>query len=230
MKRNCKILLIALMLFLILMPTMVKADSFQFNVKANKTSLKPGDTVELTIQLANIDIGNSGINTLEGILEYDTSIFEEVSQDSIQSLNNWSFTYNNEDTQNKGRFLAAILAEGVTKDQEIAKITLKVKSGVSYTNTTIKFVEIATNNEEELIKESDKQVTFEVGTKSSGNQTENTVKTNTTSNLIVEEQNLSQGTLPQTGSKIANVFFVIGAVALIIMAVAIFIRYRKMNE
>lgn len=235
MKRSQKILLIGLMLFIIFIPTMVKADSFNLNFTANKTTLKPEETVELNLNISNIDAGEEGINTLEAKLEYDTSIFEEVTQSSIQSLNNWSLTYNNEETESKGKILAVIIVSGVTQNQDIGKIKLKVKKGVNYTDTTVKLTGITSNNGQELIKENDKQVSFKVGNKQVQNQdtdkTNNNTTTNTTtSNLIEQQPNLSKGPLPQTGSRVGNAVLTLAAVIIAVVAIVIYIQYRKVNK
>lgn len=162
MKKISKILAITLTLVILLTVT-VKADSFKFNVKANKASLKPGDTVAINLNISNIDAGDLGINTLEAVLEYDYNVFEEVTQDNFQSANNWSLTYNNEDTENKGKFLAVIVASGVKENQDIGRITLKVKNSAKDTNTTVKFKNVFSNNGQTLIKEADKSIAFKVG-------------------------------------------------------------------
>lgn len=232
MKKTVKLLIITILL-LLLLPVTVKADSFNLNVTANKTSLKPGDTVEINLNLSNINAGELGINTLEAVLEYDSNVFEEVTQSSFSSLNNWSITYNNEDTENKGKFLAVIVVAGVKENQDIGKITLKVKNGVKDTNTTVKIKNITSNNGQELIKENDKQVTFKVGTpqQNTNNTQTNTpvINTgNTSSGITVQNENLSPSKLPQTG--IGNYIFFICFGILIIVAAIGYGRYRKMNS
>lgn len=229
MKKVVKSLFITAILLVFLLPVTVKADSFNLNVKANKTSLKPGDTVEINLNLSNINAGELGINTLEAVLEYDSNVFEEVTQSSFSSLNNWSITYNNEDTEYKGKFLAVIVVAGVKENQDIGKITLKVKSGAKDTNTTVKIKNITSNNGKQLIKENDKQVTFKVGNSNNNTQTNTPVVNtgNTSSGITVQNENLSPSKLPQTG--IGNYIFFICLGILIIAAAIGYGRYKKMN-
>lgn len=234
MRRTSKILFITFILLLLLTVT-VKADSFKFNVTANKTSLKPGDTVEINLNLSDIDAGDLGINTLEAVLEYDSDVFEEVTQSSLTSLNNWSLTYNSEDTENKGKFLAVIVTSGVKENQDIGKITLKVKNSAKTTDTTVRLKNVASNNGQTLIQETDKEITFKVtSTTNSGNSnTQNTPVTNTgnsSSGIIVQNQSTGQSTgkLPQTGIQNYMIYIAIG-VLLIVCAIG-YVGYRKMKN
>lgn len=230
MKKIFKLLIITTLLLAFLLPVTVKADSFNLNVTSNKTSLKQGDTVEINLNLSNINAGELGINTLEAVLEYDSNVFEEVTQSSFKSLNNWSITYNNEDTENKGKFLAVIVVAGVKENQDIGKITLKVKNSAKDTNTTVKIKNITSNNGKQLIKENDKQITFKVGNPNNNTQTNTPVVNtgNTSSGITVQNENLSPSKLPQTG--IENYIFFICLGVLIIVAAIGYGRYRKMNS
>lgn len=228
MKKSCKILFIVLILMVLLLPIQVKAASFKFTVTPSKTNVKPAETVELTLAISDIDAGEYGINTVEGILQYDTTIFEEITSTSFQSLNNWSITYNNEDTEYKGKMLAVILQDGVKENQSIGKITFKVKPGVEYTKTTIKIKNIATNDGDAIINESDKQVTLEIGTKpqtSNNNNHQSTNNINVITNSSSQNANMSTGTLPQTGN--INYVYIIIAVLLIIFTIFAYVQYKK---
>lgn len=130
MKNLFKITTIALFITLILMST-VEAASFVFSVKASATSIEAGNEVEIEFSISDIDAGTSGINTVEAILEYDKNIFEEVQSTDFTSLNNWSTTYNS----TTGKLLIVTIAEGITTNQSIGKLKLKVKSDVTDTTT-----------------------------------------------------------------------------------------------
>lgn len=233
MKRVKKMIISILMIIIFLIPGEVRADSFNLVVTANKTYVKAGEEVELTLKISNIDVKDPGINTVEGYLKYDNSIFEEVDTSSIESLNNWSITYNSEETEEKGKFLGVIMANGVKEDQTIGKIKLKVKSGVKYTKTTITINGITSNNGEEEIKEEDKQIVLEVGTRntsSSGGTEENTEGNNEeeSGNKGNKEENMSTGRLPQTGV-IERVYIAIATVVSI-FAVTMYVRYKNIDK
>ena len=61
-------------------------------------------------------MGQDGINTFGGKLEYDENVFEKITSDDISSQNNWSIAYNDEETAKKGTFLATINT-GTSKNQ-----------------------------------------------------------------------------------------------------------------
>ena len=241
MKKHLKILFTIIILLLILLPTQVQADSFQFNATANKSNVQPGETVTITLNVSDINAGELGINTLEAYLEYDSTIFEEVTQSDIQSLNNWAITYNEEETEYKGKMLAVILQDGVTENQDIGTITLKVKNGVSYTNTTIKLKNIASNNGEELIAETDKAIPLEIGTKpleepgtddgnnndNDNNGTGNNGTGNNGGSNNQQNSDTSTNKFPNTG--VIN-YLIITISVVAIIAVVVYIKYKQYKK
>ena len=155
------ILMIAMVIAL--MPGMVQADSFKFGAKADKTSLKEGDTVTITLSVGSINAGELGINTFEAMLSYDKNIFEEVTESDFSPSNKWSITYNGNYSTNAGKILGMILSSGVKEDQTVGTLKLKVKSGVGeISNTTVKLTEITTNNGSDLITDTDKEINFKI--------------------------------------------------------------------
>ena len=81
-----KILIVILMIGCIIggMIGTVKADTsttFKANLTANKTSIKAGEEITVTIGVSDINMGENGINTLEGKINYDTNIFEAITTD-----------------------------------------------------------------------------------------------------------------------------------------------------
>ncbi len=235
MKKSLKILVSILIIVSILIPTQVQADSFKLQATANKSNVKAGETVTITLKLADIDAGELGINTIESYLEYDKEIFEEVTQSSIQSLNNWSITYNDEETAYKGKMLAVILQAGVTENQDIGTVTLKVKNGVTYTNTEIKIKNITSNNGSELITETNKVIPLEIGTKpveepNSGNDGNTGINNNggTTGNKNQgNSANISQTKIPNTG---IMRYFVIAIAGMGIVAIVVYLKYKQYKK
>lgn len=155
-------IIIIICIFLFCFFSVVNANSFKLLATPNKTTLKPGDEVEITLKLADIDIGTNGINAVEAKLVYNENIFETVTQNDIKSMNNWGITYNGENTAQKGKILGIILSTGVKNDQEIATIKLKVKSNITSNaktkETNINITNIITNDGSKLIYEEDKEI------------------------------------------------------------------------
>ena len=101
--------------------------SLVFTPTPSSTKLNEGEEITITLELSEIKMGQDGINTFGGKLEYDENVFEKVTSDDISSQNNWSIAYNDEETAKKGTFLATINT-GTSKNQIIGIIKLKVKT------------------------------------------------------------------------------------------------------
>ena len=154
---------IATIIFLIalLIPKYSMADSFTFVATPSKTNILPGEEITITLSIKDIDVGVNGINTVEAVFEYNETLFETITQSSFTGLNNWSITYNSENTAQKGKMLGIIIASGVTTEQEIATVKVRVKNTVTLTAdlaTNIKIKNIATNNGREIITDTDKTI------------------------------------------------------------------------
>ena len=78
--------------------------SLVFTPTPSSTKLNEGEEITITLELSNIKMGQDGINTFGGKLEYDENVFEKITSDDISSQNNWSIAYNDEETAKKGGF------------------------------------------------------------------------------------------------------------------------------
>ena len=115
-------ILFMLCVLTILFSTIVQANSVNFGVVTDKTTLKPGEEVLLTFKIDSIDIQGDGINAIEAKLDYDRTLFESVTQDDISGLRGWNVVYNSENTEYNGKFLAMKLSTGVNEPQDIFTI------------------------------------------------------------------------------------------------------------
>ena len=75
--------------------------SLVFTPTPSSTKLNEGEEITITLELSEIKMGQDGINTFGGKLEYDENVFEKVTSDDISSQNNWSIAYNDEETAKK---------------------------------------------------------------------------------------------------------------------------------
>lgn len=83
MKKSIKIfLIIALFIILTINNSIyaVEEDVCKVVLSANKTDLKAGDTVEISVKLSNITLEN-GITYIVGQLDYSQDVFEIVYED-----------------------------------------------------------------------------------------------------------------------------------------------------
>lgn len=139
MKIN-KVLLVILLALAIIIATVniVYADSVSVNLKSDKSSYTAGETVNITVSLSNID-SSAGIYGLQGVLNYDTEVFEPIVSDenanteSITSLVN-SGTVSYGASENVFNF---VTTTPIKTSQNIMEIRLKVKSDAKLGSTFI---------------------------------------------------------------------------------------------
>lgn len=174
MKKLVSILSVVAILIM-LMPISMGA-SFKFTPTASQTRVEAGDTVTISLKLSEIDAGEKGINTFKCTFLYDKNIFEDVS---VSSKNNWSITYNDQEGNPQyGTLLAVLISTGVSDDQEIGTITLKVKEGTQGKTGEITFTSVSTNDGKTEISETDKVIRITVnGSADTGNTTDGNTQT-----------------------------------------------------
>lgn len=243
--RNTKEILILGIIFIIiaglLIPVKAEGASFKSEVSASKKTIKPGDTVDVTVSVKDVDMGENGINTLEGTISYDKDIFEQVKSSDIKSANNWSTTYNDEGEALDGKFFAATLSHGIKEDTQMFTVTFKTKKDIEETITTkIEFKDLTSNDGTNLINSGTKSVDVKIevektnppedgnntvgnntiGNNSNGNNNGNTNNGNSGINNI-KQQNVdttkSNSGLPKTGKTSFIVLVIICGIILLIV-------------
>ena len=147
----------------------VNASSFTFNAVSDKTIVKTGEEITITLSVSNIDLGDNGMQVLEGLLKYDKDVFETVTSSNMEGLNNWGVTYNDENTNLNGKFLVMTLSSGLKDAQSIAKIKLKVKENAPSKIANIFIENVTANDGTNLVKASDKTIPIKIEA-SEGNQ------------------------------------------------------------
>lgn len=246
-----KILIVILMVGCIIggMIGTVKADTsttFKANLTANKTSIKAGEEITVTIGASDINMGENGINTLEGKINYDTNIFEAITSSSIQSLNNWTTTYNDESSTLNGKFLAVNLSSGTKENAQIFSVKFKVKETVTEEkNTKIEFKEITSNDGTNLVNVGDKAVTIKINSGNSNGTTDDSSKESNSENSITNGSNsnaenkitqnkvaatdntTAKTIIPKAGKSIAIALLIIALVAVVI---ALGVKNKTMKD
>lgn len=218
--------------------------TFNLTTTASKTELKPGEEVTITVGISDINVGENGINTVEGKIEYNKNIFEEVKSSSIQSLNNWSTTYNDESSNLNGKFLSVNLSAGIKENTQLFKITFKVKQGIEKTtDTQIDFKNIASNDGTNIINSGTKSIKLKVNVTSNNNSSNNNSSNNkptteeqkkddtkNTANQITgknSDKTKTNKSIPKTGKSVA----IVGAVLITTFIIIILgIKNRSMRD
>lgn len=226
--KKCIILLLIITIISGISYTVKSASGDSYNVKMNadKTTLKSGETVTITLKLDNIKIesGEKGLGSYEGSIEYDKNIFEDLK---MTGNSDWDTPF-----QNEGRFTSTRTdGKCVSETQEIAKITLKVKSNAKEGDTKIQIKNFSASNAVENIPTTDTSITVkiekennnDVGNTNNTNNTGNTTNNNNgntnngnkiqnstsnqTKNIISNTS--AKGTLPKTGISTPLVIFIL---------------------
>ncbi len=108
-------------------------DSFKTALSVNKSQLKRGEEVTVTLKLSDISIesGEKGIGAYSAKIDFDSNIFEYVS---ISGSEKWDTPLYQD------KLITATTSDGnvVNTNQSIATVTLKVKSNATLGDTTIK--------------------------------------------------------------------------------------------
>lgn len=216
--------------------------TFKANLSTSKTILKAGEEVIVTIGVSDINMGTNGINTLEGKISYDTSIFETISSNSIQSLNNWTTTYNDESSSLNGKFLAVNLSSGTKENTSIFSVIFKVKLTITESkDTQIEFKDITSNDGTNLVKIGNTSIILKINDESSNidNNTEKTKNnitniSNSNSETTIKnkvtntnDNTTAKSILPKAGKSIVIVSTML---ILISIVVALGIKNRTMRD
>lgn len=191
MRKTISIILIALIVLTFsTLPSY--ALGFTINMTPDKNTSAAGSEVTITISTNNLNIGGEGMNVFSCFLEYDKSVFEEVTYENIKGLNNWSVSFN----KATGKILLDN-SEFITSDSDLCTITLKLKSDLEIENTEVKIKSPQTSNNQIDISGTESSLTIYVKQLTSDKYEidENNTITGLTPNTSVDElkDNISGG-------------------------------------
>ena len=152
MKRKL-LLVYVLMAFVLLCTNVYAMVTAELNLVANKTAVKPGEDVIVTVELNNL---SAPVASVEGYINIDENVLESISSNmvvtnsdgkiEINEKNKLSFAFNptalNADydvifntnasaTRGNDVFFVMDFAENITSNAEIMKLKYKVKEGTA---------------------------------------------------------------------------------------------------
>lgn len=227
MKFKKIIILLIIVMVILGMSITVKAaditDTYKINlITANKT-VKPGETITISLNVSDINIqtGDKGIGSYEGKIEYDTNVFEGLK---MLGNDNWD-----KPSENDGVF-TSVNSDGicVQEAQEIATITLKVKSTAKAGKSTVKITGFKASNALTSIPTEDASIDITVNTaidNGSGSGTIGTGTSNQTQNQIKKNTSVTTKNTPIPRTGISSTLIVIVGISLII-GIYSYIRYK----
>ena len=233
------IVLIAMALILGMLTTTVKAaHSAQIQMVPEKTTVQPGETIKVVVNLTNVqdavdEDGNpDGINLLGGLVEYDENFFEDIGVGEIGP---------------NGFLLDSDDGAGLTKDGQFTVIEFKISDTASG-SSTVRFTGLSTSNITDEADSEDISLTFTVsdeeepedpngtggnGTQG-GNNDDNGVRNNGINSIRGNSSNgagssggTSKSKLPDAG---LGKGIIIGAVVLIVITGGSYFLYKKYQK
>lgn len=178
MKKKCLIITLVMILVVCSLVSVVNASSLSVSMTPSSTAVKEATEFTVTIKISNIDAGQNGINSITSYLKYDTSVFETISESSMDDLNSWQHEFNSDTGK-----LIIFKTSFVKTEEEIFQITFKTKSGVTGKTGQISLSNILASNSESPISAPDIATTITVGDVPLANTNTNQNKTNTNTNV-----------------------------------------------
>lgn len=239
-----KVFIVAILITLVC-ATIVNALSFTVTMTPSNSNVNASNEFTVAIKIANLDVGEKGINTISGILDYDEDVFEPISESSFDKTNAWNPTYNSETKK-----ITLIKGTFVKTEEQVLAITFKTKSDLEDgTVGQIKFTDIVASNSETDITASDTSTSVTIGQESNSNTANvknsenllitptnnitpvnNTPVVNNTPSVVssyVNNENPSNDNMPHTGAEDTIVYFIGAAV---ILAIIFYIKFESVNK
>lgn len=196
MSKKIGIILLTIIVLVIAAVPVMAADSYEVTLEVDKTQVKPGDTVTVTVSLSSMNVA-AGLGAFVGKLSYDADVFETIEQADFVGATGWGSVIYNPD----GGYLAVERAAGdnVTEDTAVMVITLTVKADATIKSASIGLSEISCSNGEEDIAAANVNAVITVTQNSAGNNN-NTINNNT----VTGENTNQNGTSNQTTNNNVN--------------------------
>lgn len=172
--------------------TTVQAASFAVKLTPSTTQVQKGSTVKVVVAVNNLNFEERGLTALYGILDYDKTVFNEltVTEDyianEINGVNGWDRPTLN---PNSNKMLTS--KGGYQKtDADILEIALTVKETAKVGTTTITLKDIKGSDNESDIAAVNTSCTIQITEKTAGdNNPSGTVKPK----ITVSKENVANG-------------------------------------
>ncbi len=149
-------LITALSIIMVSLTQIVSASSFDLVVNPTEITTKQGESIEVKVDLKDIDMKEKGINTLEGYINFDEDVIENVE---VETKNDWQIEYNKDSNSDLyGKFLMVKDIEGIKENEEVLTLKIKVKDKVKKESTKVILRELTSNDGENLVNIGNKEI------------------------------------------------------------------------
>ena len=149
-------LIMILSIIMVSLTGIVSASSFDVGVNPIEVTAKQGESIEVNVDLKDIDMKEKGINTLEGYINFDEDVIENVE---VETKNDWQIEYNKDSNSDLyGKFLMVKDIEGIKENEEVLTLKIKVKDKVKKESTKVILKELTSNDGENLVNIGNKEI------------------------------------------------------------------------
>lgn len=149
-------LIMILSIIMVSLTGIVSASSFDVGVNPIEVTAKQGESIEVKVDLKDIDMKEKGINTLEGYINFDEDVIENVE---VETKNDWQIEYNKDSNSDLyGKFLMVKDIDGIKENEEVLTLKIKVKDKVKKESTKVILKELTSNDGENLVNVGDKEI------------------------------------------------------------------------
>ena len=149
-------LIMILSIIMVSLTGIVSASSFDVGVNPIEVTAKQGESIEVKVDLKDIDMKEKGINTLEGYINFDEDVIENVE---VETKNDWQIEYNKDSNSDLyGKFLMVKDMEGIKENEEVLTLKIKVKDKVKKESTKVILKELTSNDGENLVNIGNKEI------------------------------------------------------------------------
>lgn len=149
-------LIMILSIIMVSLTGIVSASSFDVGVNPIEVTAKQGESIEVKVDLKDIDMKEKGINTLEGYINFDEDVIENVE---VETKNDWQIEYNKDSNSDLyGKFLMVKDIEGIKENEEVLTLKIKVKDKVKKGSTKVVLKDLTSNDGENLVNIGNKEI------------------------------------------------------------------------
>ena len=149
-------LIMILSIIMVSLTGIVSASSFDVGVNPIEVTAKQGESIEVKVDLKDIDMKEKGINTLEGYINFDEDVVENVE---LETKNDWQIEYNKDSNSDLyGKFLMVKDIEGIKVNEEVLTLKIKVKDKVKKESTKVILKDLTSNDGENLVNIGNKEI------------------------------------------------------------------------
>ncbi|MBP3255410.1 MAG: hypothetical protein J6M60_02840 [Clostridia bacterium] len=199
--------------------------SFDLVTNPDYTKAKAGDEVNIKLKAENIKMGETGLNTIQGYLRYDETLFDEFT---IEGIDKWVIEQNKyKDHMMYGKFVLYTMQEGTKEDQNVLNITLKLKQDLKPQTTKIEFYDLKTSEGNISVKTEDAIATIEIYEEKK--QEDEVVPIDEGKVDGKEEDGKEEVKNVKTGDNI-YIWFAVAIISLIILDAIVIIKNKKEKE